>query len=164
MSNSGKSGDSGKGTHRPKKQKPPENPPDGPRQRAAAPNLHPTVPKEQGSAPAPKTSAPDPREGAAEPKPPAPSKQGHSARKDMADAAAKTGAATDSATEREAVEEAAVEETTIEEAAAVDAIVELANTREGCWKVLASGKRVQLSDAEWREELADLLAHGPPPG
>ena len=41
-------------------------------------------------------------------------------------------------------------------------VIELANTSDGCWKVLADGKRVKLSDTEWRKELARLLAPAPP--
>ena len=41
-------------------------------------------------------------------------------------------------------------------------VIELANTSGGCWKVLADGRRVKLSDKEWRKELARLLAPAPP--
>ena len=41
-------------------------------------------------------------------------------------------------------------------------VIELANTSGGCWKVLAAGKRVTLSDIEWRKELARLLAPNSP--
>ena len=43
-----------------------------------------------------------------------------------------------------------------------DAVAELGNTAEGCWKVLADGQRVELSDKDWRKELARLLAPGTP--
>ena len=33
-------------------------------------------------------------------------------------------------------------------------VVELSNTAEGCWKILAGGERVEISAAEWRRELA----------
>ena len=38
-------------------------------------------------------------------------------------------------------------------------VTELANTSEGCWKVLADGKRVKLDDEQWRKELARALSH-----
>ncbi|MCZ6532936.1 MAG: hypothetical protein O7A08_08230 [SAR324 cluster bacterium] len=41
-------------------------------------------------------------------------------------------------------------------------VIELANTSGGCWKVLADGRHVKLSDKEWRKELARLLAPAPP--
>lgn len=41
-------------------------------------------------------------------------------------------------------------------------VTELANSRDGCWKVLADGTRVELTDSEWRKELTRLLASPPP--
>ena len=35
-------------------------------------------------------------------------------------------------------------------------VVELGNSRKGCWKLLADGKRVKLTDPEWQLELAHL--------
>ena len=35
-------------------------------------------------------------------------------------------------------------------------VVELGNSRKGCWKLLADGTRVKISDAEWQTELAHL--------
>lgn len=40
-------------------------------------------------------------------------------------------------------------------------VSELANTAEGCWKLLSGGERVDLSDQEWRQELARLLSKSP---
>jgi len=54
--------------------------------------------------------------------------------------------------ERETAEHAGEEE---------NRVTELANTTDGCWKVLADGSRVELTDSEWRKELTRLLA--PPP-
>ena len=36
-------------------------------------------------------------------------------------------------------------------------VQELGNTTEGCWLVREGGERVELSDAEWRKELAHLF-------
>lgn len=36
-------------------------------------------------------------------------------------------------------------------------VLELANTTAGCWKVVDGEERVELSDAEWRQELAHLF-------
>jgi hypothetical protein len=41
-------------------------------------------------------------------------------------------------------------------------VTELANSGDGCWKVLADGTRVELTDSEWRKELTRLLASPPP--
>ncbi len=35
-------------------------------------------------------------------------------------------------------------------------VVELGNSRKGCWKLLADGTRVKITDAEWQTELAHL--------
>ncbi len=35
---------------------------------------------------------------------------------------------------------------------------ELVNTEDGCWKVMSDGERLELTDMEWRKELARLLA------
>ena len=35
---------------------------------------------------------------------------------------------------------------------------ELVNTLDGCWMVTRHGKRVELSEEEWRKELAHALA------
>ncbi len=43
-----------------------------------------------------------------------------------------------------------------------NSVTELVNTAGGCWKVLADGQRVELSDKDWRKELARLLAPGTP--
>lgn len=40
----------------------------------------------------------------------------------------------------------------------VNAITELGNTNDACWKVLADGERVEISDKEWRKELTLMLA------
>ncbi len=45
-----------------------------------------------------------------------------------------------------------------------ESVTELANTQDGCWKVGGKGERVELTDAQWREELARLLAHRPTAG
>ncbi len=45
-----------------------------------------------------------------------------------------------------------------EEALPTIKVSELANTEEGCWKVMSDGERVELTDQEWRKELAHLLA------
>ena len=37
------------------------------------------------------------------------------------------------------------------------AVIELANGTDGCWKVLAGGERVTITDEEWHQELARLL-------
>lgn len=37
-------------------------------------------------------------------------------------------------------------------------VSELGSTQDGCWKVLADGERVEISDKEWRKELTRLLA------
>ena len=37
------------------------------------------------------------------------------------------------------------------------ALIELANGTDGCWKVLAGGERVTITDEEWHQELARLL-------
>ena len=55
--------------------------------------------------------------------------------------------------ERETAEHAGEEE---------NPVTELINTNEGCWKVLADGSRVELTDSEWRKELTRLLASPPP--
>ncbi|MBI4082266.1 MAG: hypothetical protein HY423_06600 [Candidatus Lambdaproteobacteria bacterium] len=39
-------------------------------------------------------------------------------------------------------------------------VIELGHDRAGCWKVTEAGGRVALSEAEWRQELARLLAKG----
>jgi hypothetical protein len=41
------------------------------------------------------------------------------------------------------------------------AVAELANTKDGCWKVLANGKRVSLTEPEWRQELARIMGREP---
>lgn len=43
-------------------------------------------------------------------------------------------------------------------------VAELANTGEGCWKVVAGGEKVELTPAEWRRELARLFSKSQPPG
>ncbi len=40
-------------------------------------------------------------------------------------------------------------------------VAELHNTKEGCWKVLEDGRRVNLSQSEWREELARIFSGNP---
>ncbi|MEE8394499.1 MAG: hypothetical protein V3S29_00475 [bacterium] len=37
-------------------------------------------------------------------------------------------------------------------------VLELANTEDGCWKVLEGGQKVEITAAEWRKELARLFA------
>ncbi len=41
-------------------------------------------------------------------------------------------------------------------------VLELANTTAGCWKVLENEERVELSDADWRRELAHLFRREAP--
>ena len=41
---------------------------------------------------------------------------------------------------------------------AVNSVTELGNTNDACWKVLADGERVEISDKEWRKELTLMLA------
>jgi hypothetical protein len=36
-------------------------------------------------------------------------------------------------------------------------VLELVNSTEGCWMVVEGDGRVELSDAEWRKELAHLF-------
>lgn len=57
--------------------------------------------------------------------------------------------------EFEQAQEAAVE---VAEDPAADSrrVLELGNSRKGCWKLLADGTRVKISDAEWQTELAHL--------
>ena len=50
------------------------------------------------------------------------------------------------------------EQETAEPAPAVNAVAELGNTSDACWKVLADGERIEISDQEWRKELTRLLA------
>lgn len=38
-------------------------------------------------------------------------------------------------------------------------VIELTNGSDGCWKVLAGGERVTISDDEWQQELTRLLKH-----
>ncbi len=46
-------------------------------------------------------------------------------------------------------------------AAPLNPVVELANTSKGCWKTVEDGTKSQLSDKEWRQELAHLLERPP---
>ena len=46
--------------------------------------------------------------------------------------------------------------------AAANAVMELGNDQDKCWKVLADGERVEISDMEWRKELTRLLAPSTP--
>ncbi|HUJ75109.1 MAG TPA: hypothetical protein VL359_09630 [bacterium] len=39
---------------------------------------------------------------------------------------------------------------------------ELALTSEGCWQVEADGQRKELTEAQWRHELAKMLRKAPP--
>ncbi len=41
-------------------------------------------------------------------------------------------------------------------------VTELTNGSDGCWKVLAGGERVSISDEEWRQELTRLIARRRP--
>ena len=41
-------------------------------------------------------------------------------------------------------------------------VVELGNTHKGCWKLLADGKRVKITDAEWQTELTRLSGRKEP--
>ena len=63
--------------------------------------------------------------------------------------------------ERVAATPAPAAEPAEEEKSAGDTVTELANTQQGCWKVDVNGRRIELTDAQWREELARLLAHRP---
>lgn len=57
------------------------------------------------------------------------------------------------------------EEVTVEEEVPLrETVKELANTEQGCWKVDGEGNRIALNDAQWREELAHLLARRPTAG
>ena len=40
---------------------------------------------------------------------------------------------------------------------------ELVSTLDGCWMITRHGQRVELSDEEWRKELAHALARNRPP-
>ena len=46
---------------------------------------------------------------------------------------------------------------------APDRVIRLINNREGCWKVLADGDRVELSEEEWRIELGRQFKRETPP-
>ena len=39
-----------------------------------------------------------------------------------------------------------------------DAVVELLRNRKGCWKKLANGEGVAISEKEWQQELSRLLS------
>ena len=41
-------------------------------------------------------------------------------------------------------------------------VIELTNGSDGCWKVLAGGERVSISDEEWRHELTRLITRRRP--
>ncbi len=47
-------------------------------------------------------------------------------------------------------------------APASDRVVELGNTHQGCWKLLADGRRIELNEAEWPVELAHLFSRNSP--
>ena len=70
------------------------------------------------------------------------------------------GETTAQATEQEAAEN--TEEPAEPAEVAANPVMELGNDRESCWKVLADGERVDISDSEWRKELTRLLAPTPP--
>ena len=57
--------------------------------------------------------------------------------------------------ELEQAQEAAVEAAE-DPAADPRRVVELGNSRKGCWKLLANGERVKITDSEWQTELARL--------
>ena len=42
-------------------------------------------------------------------------------------------------------------------------ITELGNGPEGCWKKLASGRKVKISPEDWQQELTRLFVRAPAP-
>jgi hypothetical protein len=50
------------------------------------------------------------------------------------------------------------EEPTEQDSTPTVTVTQLANTGEGCWKLLSDGQRIKLNDDEWRKELARLFS------